>query len=607
MDTNSQAERKAWVLAYMRLGNHKKCLFFLFFFFLIFGIFQYSIHRIYGMVYYPDEFGYWANAAGWLGYDWSNLTALGSYYSFGYSLVLSPILRICPDGVTAYRMAVAVNMLLQAASAPLLYGIFLEIIPEAGGPFVISAVGISLFYPVWIFYGQATLAEGLLFFLYILIVYLITRIAGQVRARSLLLLALTLVYLCFVHMRTIGIVAAAVFMLLFRLGEKPAHRNRLLLVFGLLAAGGILGIFIRMAVIHSVYGSTTGEMLAHNDITGQLARVFAICSGEESVEFLCGCVGKFFYLGAASFGLVYYALAYLGHNSVRLLLKIRRKKRTLSAEWISFFLLLSFIGQFLVTAVYLYHPRRADEVVYGRYNDYLLPVFMGIGYLVLCRCKNCGKNTAFVILLQSAMLPVVLYGESLYGGNEIQGYFMAGIGYLVDDLHFDVIPDMAGICLLGNLLILAVSVGVWIGRKIKMPVPFMAVAVLCEIALGTGLNDKYTFRFNELIRMELQISDWIAGTGKDEPITYLYEGRIAYIDTIQFNLPGREIKVITEEEFQAGYRLGQDKGLEEWGNGSGEGGYLILDIDSAYRKQMEQGTKPCLESAYFVLYDLQGQ
>ena len=52
----------------MRLKKRKECLFFLLFAFLIFGIFQYSIHKIFGMVYFPDEFGYWASAAKWNGY-----------------------------------------------------------------------------------------------------------------------------------------------------------------------------------------------------------------------------------------------------------------------------------------------------------------------------------------------------------------------------------------------------------------------------------------------------------------------------------------------------------------------------------------------------------
>lgn len=588
----------------MRLKNHGKCLFFLWYSLLIFGIFQYSIHKIFGMVYYPDEFGYWANAAGWLGYDWSTLTALGSYYSFGYSLLLAPIMKIFSGGTLAYRVAIGVNMLLQAGSIPLLYRIFRRVFPQADGQAAVCAVGISLFYPVWIFYGQSTMAEGVLFFLYIWIVYLMSRTIEKAQFCTILCLMAALVYLCFVHMRTVGVMVAAVLLLLCRLWKEPVYRKRLLMGFGLLVAGGVLGVALRLAVLRSVYGNTDKEMLARNDITGQLARVFAIFSREGAKKFLCGCAGKLFYLGAASFGLLYYALFWIGRKVLHLAAKIRQRKMVVAEEWLALFLLLSFAGQFLVTAIYLYSPRRADEVVYGRYNDYLLPVFMGVGYLVLSGSRHYGRKVLAAIMLQSAMLPVVLYGEKMYGGSEVQGYFMAGIGYLVDDLHFDIVPDMVQIFLLASLLMMFVAIGVWAGRKMKATVPAMALIMFMEIVLGTWLNHKYTYRFNDLIYMELQVSDYI-GQGEDEtPAVYLYEGGIPYIDTVQFNLPGRKIDVLEQEAVREISAFGIRWEKEGTGCGTaGYGGYLILDIESAYRQQVEQYCEPCAEGAYFVLYD----
>ena len=52
----------------------------------------YCISRAYGFIFFPDEFGYWAHAAKAAGYDWSEMVSLGSYYSYGYSLILFPIL-----------------------------------------------------------------------------------------------------------------------------------------------------------------------------------------------------------------------------------------------------------------------------------------------------------------------------------------------------------------------------------------------------------------------------------------------------------------------------------------------------------------------------------
>ena len=42
------------------------------------------IVRLYPFAILPDEFGYWQNVALVRGIDWSEVNALGDYYSFGY-------------------------------------------------------------------------------------------------------------------------------------------------------------------------------------------------------------------------------------------------------------------------------------------------------------------------------------------------------------------------------------------------------------------------------------------------------------------------------------------------------------------------------------------
>lgn len=577
---------------------------FLLFLLLIFVIFQYGIQKIFGMIYYPDEFGYWASAAKWNGYDWSELTALSSYYSFGYGLLLMPILKICDDGITAYRVAIALNMLLQAAAMPMLYGILRRMFPEMSGMAATCAVGIALFYPAWNFYGQTTLAEGLLFFLYIAIVYLFICTASDARFMTILLLVCSLVYICFVHMRTIGVVAAGVLILLLRLWKEPAYRRKMSFGFSVLTIGAVIGAVFYFTVLRSVYGNTDSELLAVNSIAGQFARVMAVCSWEGVRRFVCGCVGKLYYLGASSFGLVYYALVYLCRKSGRFFRKVRERRIILAEEWMSLFLLLSFAGQFLITAVYMNNPRRVDEVVYGRYNDYLVPVFMGIGLMVMYRCRSFGRHTAGVIALQSAMLPIVLYGEKMYGGNEIQGYFMAGIGYLVNDLQFDVIPDMAGIFLLSNLLTLLFAFCIWAGREKRAAVSAMAIVVCVEIILGMGLHHKYTYRFNELIGVEIRITGIVEQGGDNTPITYLYGGGTAYIDVIQFQMPERDIIVVPEEQVEE-ITVSEERLVVKRRNGrtADLSGWVFLDTDSVYRAQMDKYDEPCAESSCFVVYD----
>ena len=111
-----------------RVGENSYLIFILL---LIFCLYQYGIQKIYGFTIYPDEFGYWANAADAVGYDWSQIASVGAYYSFGYSLILIPVLKIFKGGVAAYRAAVAVNMLLMCISIFLLHGIAGKLFPRS--------------------------------------------------------------------------------------------------------------------------------------------------------------------------------------------------------------------------------------------------------------------------------------------------------------------------------------------------------------------------------------------------------------------------------------------------------------------------------------------
>ena len=100
--------------------RHKYSIIFITF---LFCVYEYSITRVYGFILFPDEFGYWSYAAKLAGYDWSDIVSLGSYYSYGYSLILFPIFLLCKDAILAYRVAVSINFVLLAGGYVILLGI----------------------------------------------------------------------------------------------------------------------------------------------------------------------------------------------------------------------------------------------------------------------------------------------------------------------------------------------------------------------------------------------------------------------------------------------------------------------------------------------------
>ena len=85
---------------------------------------MYSIGHIYGFELIPDEFGYWTYASTLSGCDWSDIVSIGSYYSFGYTLILYPIFRLFKDSIYVYRTAVTINFMLMIIA----YAVLMRII-----------------------------------------------------------------------------------------------------------------------------------------------------------------------------------------------------------------------------------------------------------------------------------------------------------------------------------------------------------------------------------------------------------------------------------------------------------------------------------------------
>ena len=139
------------------------------------------------------------------GYDWSEMTALGYYYSFGYGFVLFPVLKLFPDGIAAYQAAIGLNVILTGISFWLIQGIMKELFPKTNEVERAFLGGIAIFYPSWIFYMQMTMAETLLMFLFTVSIRLLILLIKNPGNLAAAVLALLLSYMYSVHMRMAGV------------------------------------------------------------------------------------------------------------------------------------------------------------------------------------------------------------------------------------------------------------------------------------------------------------------------------------------------------------------------------------------------------------------
>ncbi len=567
----------------------------------IFCIFCLNIHKIYGFSIYPDEFGYWACAAQTAGCDWSQMASLGSYYSFGYSLILLPVLMLCRDSVTAYRAAVTINMILQCASVFLLCGIFQRWYP-GGAPeqseealtekrsAVLFATGCAVFYPAWSFYAQTTLAEGLLTFLYVLICYQFILWMEKPKMSGAVMLALSLLYLYFVHMRTVGVVSAAAAVLFLYVRRRPSCRKMLFAMAVIFFTGVLCGLFLKERIMDTVYAASDPGILSVNDYTGQMEKVKKLFSMQGMGKLFLSCAGKFYYLVLASFGLICPALCRLGKGILQ-----AGKRR-----YFALFLLLSFTGQFMVTAVNGIEPGRLDGIVYGRYNEYLLPVFLGMGLPVFCkngyRLREFVKSVVVSVVF-TAVLSGITFLNALHSGLSVmQGYFAPGISYLSDDWHYDIREEFPKSFFFGICLILFVWGCAFAGKKFRNRLAgrsAFGVVVAVEIVLILCLQKKYTWLFNDVNYYNLQIYEYVMEY--DLPVFYLHEGGIPYVNLIQFAMRDQKIEIIAAPQEKRTDENFLEKELPKQA-------FLIAGSQSAYLDEIGRSCEKCMENGMFVLF-----
>lgn len=573
----------------MRYIKNKSLLYGIFFMLILLCIFQYGIQKIYGIIIYPDEFGYWASAANWLGYDWSELASMGFYYSYGYSLILTPILGLFDNGITAYRAAVAVNMGLMCLSVWLLFGSLRKLFLDLDETVLMFCAGTGVFYPAWIFYMQMTLTEALLMFLYLLIFYLFIRFIEKPKAITAVGLACSLIYIYFVHMRTVGVVIACVLTVIFVMRTRPEYRKPGAIFLIIMIGLGIAGMQIKEIVVWQVYGNADINKLAASDYSGQIEKFLQILTFTGLFQFLAGCISKLFYLGMSTFGLVFWAILYLVKNTWNLFKKAKVKKACDKMEIVLFFLLLSVTGQFLITAIYMFDGERIDCIMYGRYNELFVPIMMCIGLLTMLSKKNIFKGSLAICLISGIVVPFIICWIEKKELTSFHHYFTIGITYLYDKENFEVVSFFWKAYLIGCLLTLIVTICAWLCRRNQKYQIVLVGVIALEIFLGIYVSTKDVYYNNQIVLSDKSICDFIEEKSRqDTDIYYLYEGGNMYIDALQLIRKKKEIHLLNYDEWKE-MRLSKND-------------FLITNIDSNYKKEWEENYTLCKESASFILY-----
>lgn len=556
---------------------------------LLTGFCGYFVSQSYGFLLYPDEFGYWTYAAMLAGYDWSDVVSLGSYYSYGYSLILFPIFALCKNAVIAYRVAIAANFILLVICFLMWKKLAEKLFGEEKKETCTFYAAIAVFYPSLLFYARTTLAEIVIVTLYAAICMLFYHYLEYNKKSTLIMLVLALVYIHFIHMRTIAILIAGGMTLTgYYLVKKKKLKQTLLMIAALFAAFCV-GICAKEWITGHLYAAS--DSVSANDYAGQLGKLAYIFTKKGMLNFAISIAGKLLYLGLASFGLAYFGIIYAIKQILKAVSDYKKGGEMNTAVWFHIFILLSVIGATLVNAVYTVSPGRVDALPYGRYHEYVVPVLMIFGIREVSRTAKLIHDCLILLGMETLMTGMVVWSLTMYGQTNIHGYMMVGMSYMHDLNHFEPIPFFWKALGLGIVLTIGVTLIIRLANRCRGMEVVMTLILILEFALMLRAGSLYLDNSARGAYRDTRIAERIEELEQEHTREIYYclsDNSYELISIMQFMLRERDIQIIDRD------MLSEDKIDSQ--------AILLIDYRDPMKEALEEKYDKYLENGHFTMF-----
>ena len=509
----------------------------------------FSIGRIYGFSIFPDEFAYWSYAARIKGYDWSDITSLGSYYSYGYSLILFPVFILCKNAVTAYRIAVGFNFLFLFLAFIFLTNTMKKLVANSKIPIALFSC-LAILFPGNLFYTQMTMTDVLLVSLYVAAGSVLLCYVEKNSISALILFMLILIYLYFVHMRTIGIFISGLFALFFHIMSGQGKKKHILIIVAMTIMMLVFGDLIKDKLILSMYSGIHQEFAEGNDYGGQIDKIRYIFTATGFYDFIVSILGKILYLGLATYGLFYWGIYALIGQIREMFRNIRRREKVTPGQQFAVFVILSVAAQILIATVYLLTLGEVDDYTYGRYNELIIPFVAVYGFCTLwhTRSKVIWKVTGIFALIQLLIILLTIKQITTSGTDVFYGYFMVGISYLYHGQGFMPENFYAGAYLGGELLTAFVNIIILFGRKNSKREYIVAAFAVIELALAMRMENVYLEPFKKAAFRDWRLADKFNELQIDGDIIYMDCYAPAYIGILQFMQRDTDIRIMERRD-----------------------------------------------------------
>ena len=370
----------------------------------------------------------------------------------------------------------------------------------------------------------------------------------------------------------------------FWLQSGKAKQLLVALVIGSLVL--IAGFAVKEVMQKLLYTSAGADTININDYAGQLEKVFAVFSKDGITNLVCGLAGKILYLGLASFGLIYWGIWHAIKEVASFCKQIRNKEEKEIRKLFFVFVILATVAETLINAIYNIQPYRVDNVVYGRYHEFVLPILMVLGLEEITKTSKKMVGTVVIAGIQLPMVCMVNYLVNKYQLTNIHGYIMVGMSYLYQPEGFEPSRFYWTAYLFEIGLTVFVTSIMNVVRKQKGEILLVLVIVL-EFILSVKATTLYIEpsslgAFRDTIVVE-KIEE-LQAKNPQRRIVYMKEDDSSFISIMQFMLRDQTIEIVTDK------------------NEVTKSDIVLLQYDSTYGEELLKQYSNYLLNGHFCIY-----
>jgi len=505
------------------------------------------------LLLYDDEFGYWAASAYMTGTDWTSVTSGIPYYSYGYGfLILTPIRLIFSNPETMYQAAIVVNALLLVGSYWIARNITKQLFKEAHWALIDTVCFVVMLYPSNIVFSHIAWAECLLVFMFWVFAWVLLRVVVRPTYINVSGWAVTIMLLYVIHQRTLAIVIASCMLAIYMFIVNKKCRKQMMVFFVLLVFLFLIHNYIKNDLVSLYYHNNT--KISINNFEGQFSNILKIFTAQGFGKIFFSAMGKWLYLTLATGFVIWWSLSDLFKNFISLFYKNKKEKKKHSVEINEYTIwkatmLFAFIGTFMISAIFLIEINRNDTLIYGRYIEFMIGLFIVIGFFSLLEKGISFKNFMTILvttLMMTWMCQIVLDEANVTGYQAYHSIFSSLIfeaGKSVEGRVYQFAAwALAAITawqfffqykfeekekLVRNVILVLIPCVVW-------------STVSCSFVMGR-MTDKQILRVTNI----RTIVNWIDKIDESEKIYYLSDTESRYwSESFQFLLGERPLEVI---------------------------------------------------------------